>query len=164
MYILRPTVAGIDWATVSIKQGFRMRQNISFITLGVSDLARSRAFYAALGWRESSGSQPEIAFFNAGTVVFGLFQRQALAEDANVSAVGSGFAGFTLAQNVESTAAVDSLLMEAVAVGATLVRPAEKVFWGGCRGYFADPDGFLWEVCWNPFFPLDEKGNVCLPE
>ncbi len=140
-----------------------MRQNISFITLGVSDLARSRAFYAALGWRESSGSQPEIAFFKAGTVVFGLFQRQALAEDANVSPVGSGFAGFTLAHNVDSAAAVDSLLLEAVAVGAGLVRPAEKVFWGGYRGYFADPDGFLWEVCWNPFFPLDEQGNVGLP-
>jgi catechol 2,3-dioxygenase-like lactoylglutathione lyase family enzyme len=79
-----------------------MRQNISFITLGVGDLARSRAFYAALGWRESSSSQEAIAFFNAGTVVFGLFQREALAEDAQVSPVGSGFAGFTLAQNVES--------------------------------------------------------------
>ncbi|MBK9786284.1 MAG: VOC family protein [Betaproteobacteria bacterium] len=95
-----------------------MRQNISFITLGVGDLARSRAFYAALGWRESSSSQEAIAFFNAGTVVFGLFQREALAEDAQVSPVGSGFAGFTLAQNVESADAVDRLLQEAVAAGA----------------------------------------------
>ena len=141
-----------------------MRQNISFITLGVGNLARSRAFYAALGWRESSSSQEAIAFFNAGTVVFGLFQREALAEDAQVSPVGSGFAGFSLAQNVESADAVDRLLQEAVAAGATLVRPADKVFWGGYRGYFADPDGFLWEVCWNPFFPLDDQGNVCLPE
>ena len=111
-----------------------MRQNISFITLGVGDLARSRAFYAALGWRESSSSQEAIAFFNAGTVVFGLFQREALAEDAQVSPVGSGFAGFSLAQNVESADAVDRLLQEAVAAGATLVRPADKVLWGACRG------------------------------
>ena len=114
-----------------------------------------------MGWRESSSSQEAIAFFNAGTVVFGLFQREALAEDAQVSPVGSGFAGFTLAQNVESADAVDRLLQEAVAAGATLVRPAAKVFWGGYRGYFADPDGFLWEVCWNPFFPLDDQENLC---
>ena len=141
-----------------------MRQTISFITLGVTDLACSRAFYAALGWQESSASQPGIAFFNAGSVVFGLFQRDALAEDANVSAAGSGFPGFTLAHNVDSEAAVDTLLAEAVAAGGRLVRPADKVFWGGYSGYFADPDGFLWEVCWNPFFPLDEQGHVRLPE
>lgn len=141
-----------------------MRQTISFITLGVTDLARSRAFYAALGWQESSASQQGIAFFNAGSVVFGLFQRAALAEDANVSAAGSGFPGFTLAHNVATEAAVDTLLAEAVAAGARLVRHADKVFWGGYRGYFADPDGFLWEVCWNPFFPLDERGHIELPE
>ncbi len=141
-----------------------MRQTLNFITLGVSDLARSRAFYRALGWRESSGSQEEIAFFKAGSVVFGLFQREALAEDADVSAVGHGFPGFSLAHNVESEEAVLSTLNEAVAAGATLVRPGGKVFWGGFRGYFADPDGFLWEVCWNPFFPLDAQGYVQLPE
>lgn len=140
-----------------------MRQTISFITLGVADLARSRAFYAALGWRESSGSQAEIAFFDAGSVVFGLFQRAALAADANVAPAGSGFPGFTLAHNVESESAVDRLLAEAEGVGASIVQPAGKVFWGGYRGYFADPDGFLWEVCWNPFFPLDEQGKVCVP-
>jgi predicted lactoylglutathione lyase len=140
-----------------------MRQTISFITLGVGDLAVSRAFYAALGWRESSGSQPEIAFFKAGSVVFGLFQRAALAADANVSPAGSGFSGFTLAHNVASPEEVDRLLGEAAALGASVVQPAGKVVWGGYRGYFADPDGFLWEVCWNPFFPLDAAGNVCLP-
>ena len=141
-----------------------MRQTISFITLGVANLAISRAFYAALGWQESSASQPGIAFFNAGSVVFALFPRAALAEDAEVCAAGSGFPGFTLAHNVASETAVDSLLAEAVAAGGRLVRPADKVFWGGYRGYFADPDGFLWEVCWNPFFPLDEQGHVRLPE
>ena len=141
-----------------------MRQTISFITLGVGDLARSRAFYAALGWRESSASQPGIAFFNAGGVVFALFPRAALAEDANVFAEGSGFPGFALAHNVASEAAVDSLLAEAVAAGGRLVRRAGQVFWGGYRGYFADPDDFLWEVCWNPFVLRDEQGHVRLPE
>ena len=141
-----------------------MRQTISFITLGVANLAVSRAFYTALSWRESSGSQPGVAFFNGGSVGFALFPRAALAEDAGVAAAGSGFPGFTLAHNVTSEAAVDRLLAEAVAAGGRLVRPADKVSWGGYRGYFADPDGFLWEVCWNPFFPLDEQGHVRLPE
>lgn len=141
-----------------------MRQTVSFITLGVQDLARSRQFYRALGWKESSASQDEIAFFQAGSVAFGLFQRAALADDAGVAAAGSGFPGFTLAHNVESEAAVIQTIDEAVAAGARLVRAADKVFWGGFRGYFADPDGFLWEVCWNPFFPLDEHGYVQLPE
>lgn len=140
-----------------------MKQTISFITLGVSDLARSRAFYQALGWQESAASQTEVAFFQAGSVNFALFQRQALAEDANVTADGNGFAGFTLAHNVASEAAVLTLLDEAVAAGAKLARPADKVFWGGFRGYFADPDGFLWEVCYNPFMVLDANGFLHLP-
>lgn len=94
--------------------------------------------------------------------MFALFQREALAEDANVPAAGSGFAGFTLAHNVASEAAVLALLDEAVAAGATLVRPADKVFWGGFRGYFADPDGFLWEVCYNPFVTLAADGSLRL--
>ncbi|MCC6658471.1 MAG: VOC family protein [Rhodocyclaceae bacterium] len=140
-----------------------MKQAISFITLGVRDLARSRAFYAALGWRESSGSQPAVAFFQAGSVAFALFARESLAEDANVPSSGSGFAGFTLAHNVASEEAVVATLREAVAAGGRLVREGEKAPWGGFRGYFADPDGFLWEVCFNPFFPLDEDGFVRLP-
>jgi catechol 2,3-dioxygenase-like lactoylglutathione lyase family enzyme len=140
-----------------------MKQAISFVTLGVGDLARSRQFYAALGWKESSSSNADIAFFQAGSVAFALFQREALAEDANVAAQGSGFSGVTLAHNVESEEAVVNTIAEAVAAGATLVRPADKVFWGGFRGYFADPDGFLWEVCWNPFVTLDSEGHVHLP-
>ena len=139
-----------------------MQQKIHFITLGVADLARSRAFYKALGWQESSASQEAIAFYQAGSLAFALFQREALAEDANVPPTGSGFAGFTLAHNVESEAAVLALLDEAVAAGATLVRPADKVFWGGFRGYFADPDGFLWEACYNPFVTLGADGSLRL--
>ncbi len=140
-----------------------MKQAISFITLGVRDLARSRAFYAALGWRESSGSEAAVAFFQAGSTAFALFAREALAADANVPPAGSGFPGFTLAHNVASEEAVAATLREAVAAGARLVRAGEKAPWGGLRGYFADPDGFLWEVCFNPFFPLDKDGFIRLP-
>jgi catechol 2,3-dioxygenase-like lactoylglutathione lyase family enzyme len=141
-----------------------MKQAISFITLGVADLARSRAFYKALGWRESSASQEAIAFFQAGSTAFALFAREDLAEDAGVPSQGTGFPGFTLAHNVPTEEAVGSTLREAVTAGGRLVRAGEKAPWGGYRGYFADPDGFLWEVCFNPFFPLDEHGFVMLPE
>ena len=141
-----------------------MRQTISFVTLGVADLERSRRFYRALGWRESSASQPAVAFFQAGSVAFALFGRAALAEDAGVSVVGSGFSGFTLAHNVSDEAAVDATLAEAVAAGGRLVLAGEKAPWGGFRGYFADPDDFLWEVCHNPFVELDAAGGVRLPE
>jgi catechol 2,3-dioxygenase-like lactoylglutathione lyase family enzyme len=140
-----------------------MKQTISFITLGVSNLQASRAFYRRLGWQESASSKAEIAFFQVGTTGFALFQQEALAEEANVPLAAHGFSRFTLAHNVQSEADVDATLQEAVQAGATLSRPGEKVFWGGYRGYFSDPDGFLWEVCHNPFFPLDEQGHIRLP-
>ena len=89
--------------------------------------------------------------------------REGLADDVGVSAEGSGFSGFTLAHNVGDEAEVDRVLAEAVEAGGTLVKPAQKVFWGGYSGYFADPDGHLWEVAHNPFFPLDADGRVQLP-
>ncbi|QPK65653.1 VOC family protein [Methylomonas sp. LL1] len=134
------------------------------MTLGVTDLERSRRFYKALGWTESSGSQTEVAFFQVGSIAFALFGRESLADDADVSPEGSGFPGFALAHNVASESEVDVTLLEAVAAGGKLIRVAEKAPWGGFRGYFADPDGFLWEVCYNPFFPLDEHGFVQLPQ
>jgi catechol 2,3-dioxygenase-like lactoylglutathione lyase family enzyme len=140
-----------------------MKQTISFITLGVRDLACSRRFYQSLGWRESSGSQESVAFYQVGNVAFALFDRDDLAEDAQVPVLGSGFPGFTLAHNVADETAVDATLAEAVAAGGSLVRAGEKAPWGGFRGYFADPDGFLWEVCYNPFFPLDADGFAQLP-
>jgi uncharacterized protein len=78
--------------------------------------------------------------------------------------VGSGFGGITLAHNVPSAEAVDRVLAEAVAAGATLLKPAERAEWGGYSGYFADPDGYPWEVAWNPYFPLGADGRVQLPE
>lgn len=141
-----------------------MRQTISFITLGVSDLPRSRAFYNALGWVESPASQPSVAFFQVGNIAFALFAREDLADDAGVSAVGSGFPSFALAHNVPNENDVDRLIAEAVAAGGKLIKAGERAAWGGFRGYFADPDGFLWEVCHNPFFPLDENGYIVLPK
>lgn len=140
-----------------------MRQTLSFVTLGVADLERSRRFYGALGWRESSGSQESVAFFQVGSLAFALFGRDDLAGDAGLPSAGSGFPGFTLAHNVGSEAEVDAVLQEAVAAGGRLVLAGEKAPWGGFRGYFADPDGFLWEVCFNPFFPLGEDGHIQLP-
>jgi uncharacterized protein len=141
-----------------------MQQTISFVTLGVADLERSRRFYRALGWRESSASQAAVAFFQAGSVAFALFGRADLAADAGVSAVGSGFPAFTLAHNVVDEAAVEATLAEAVAAGGRLVLAGERAPWGGFRGYFADPDGFLWEICHNPFVELDDQGGIRLPE
>jgi catechol 2,3-dioxygenase-like lactoylglutathione lyase family enzyme len=141
-----------------------MDQRLSIVALGVADLTRARRFYCdRLGWRESAAGNESICFIGAGGVVLGLYGREALAEDAGVSAEGGGFAGFTLAHNVASEADVDRTLAEAVAAGATLVKPGQKVFWGGYSGYFADPDGHLWEVAHNPFFPLDADGRVQLP-
>ena len=140
-----------------------MRQTISFITLGVSNLQTSRSFYQRLGWQESAASKEEIAFYQVGTTGFALFQREALAEDAKVPSIGQGFPRFTLAHNVTTEADVDATLTEAEQAGATITRPGDKAFWGGYRGYFTDPDGFIWEVCYNPFFPLDDLGHIQLP-
>lgn len=141
-----------------------MDQRINIVSLGVADLARARRFYCdGLGWVESSAGNESICFIEAGGVVLGLYGREALAEDVGVPADGSGFSGFTLAHNVASEAEVERVLAEAVAAGASLVKPAQKVFWGGYSGYFADPDGHLWEVAHNPFFPLDAAGKIVLP-
>lgn len=141
-----------------------MEQRLSLVTLGVADLARSRRFYCdGLGWRESSAGNDAVAFIDAGGVVLALYGREALAADAGVPAEGDGFRAITLAHNVPAEADVQRVLDEAVAAGASLVMPAHKAGWGGRIGYFADPDGHLWEVAWNPFFPLDAAGRVTLP-
>jgi uncharacterized protein len=141
-----------------------MEPRISLVTLGVADLARSRAFYEALGWRASPASQPEIVFFQANGFALALYGRAALAEDAEVEDRPSGFSGITLAHNVGSEAEVDAVYAAAVTAGAQAVKLPRKVHWGGYSGYFADPDWHLWEVAWNPFFPLDAAGNLHLPE
>jgi len=129
-----------------------MQPRISMITLGVRDLEKSIAFYEkGLGFPRME-SPPEVAFFTLNGTWLGLFGREALAEDAGVSAEGSGFNSFSLAHNVESEAEVDAVVKQAIDAGAALVKKPEKVFWGGYSGYFADPDGHLWEVAHNPHF------------
>jgi predicted lactoylglutathione lyase len=140
-----------------------MEQRISIITLGVSDLERSRAFYERLGWRKSPASSEGITFFQAGGMALALYPRAELAKDANVAAEGHCFPGITLAFNTRNREEVDTILAEAEASGATILKPAQEAFWGGYSGYFADPDGFLWEVAWNPFFPITEDGSIRLP-
>ncbi len=132
-----------------------MEPRITLITLGVSDLDRSIQFYRnGLGLPKRDGPEG-IAFFETRSTWLSLYPRDALAKDATVSADGSGFRGFTLAHNVASPEEVDQTLQQAVDAGATLVKAGQKVFWGGYSGYFSDPDGFLWEVAWNPHFAVE---------
>lgn len=140
-----------------------MEPRISLITLGVSDLARARAFYERLGFRASAISQGDIVFFQCGAMALALFPREELAKDAEVAEQGSGFRGLTLAHNVREKGDVAVVLAEAQASGGRIVKPAQDVFWGGHSGYFADPDGYLWEVAWNPHLIPDESGAVTLP-
>jgi uncharacterized glyoxalase superfamily protein PhnB len=137
-----------------------MKPRISMITLGVHDLAAAVKFYEeGLGFPRME-SPPEVAFFTLNGSWLGLYGREALAEDARVPSEGSGFASFALAHNVHSEAEVDEVIAQAASAGATVVKPPEKVFWGGYSGYFKDPDGHLWEVAYNPHFwvgPQDER-------
>ena len=141
-----------------------MEQRISIITLGVADLDRSREFYERLEWRRSMPESEGIVFFQAGAMALALYPRDSLAKDANISPDGHGFNRVTIAYNARNRAEVDSVLKEASAAGATILKPAEEAFWGGYSGYFSDPDGFLWEVAWNPFFAIAEDGSIHLPD
>ena len=141
-----------------------MRQKLTLITLGVQDFQRSLNFYQkGLGWKPSSASGEDVAFFQMGGVVLALYPREKLAADATVDASGHGFSGITLAYNTKNKAEVDEVLKTVESIGGKTVKPAQQAFWGGYSGYFADPDGYLWEVAWNPEFPFDEKDNLVLP-
>ncbi len=140
-----------------------MEPRLSIVTLGVADVGKARKFYESLGFKASAASQDSITFMDAGGVVLALYGRDALAEDAHEATSKPGFCGVSLAHNCRSEVEVDQVIADAVAKGATLKKPAQKVFWGGYSGYFADPDGHLWEVAFNPFFPLDNSGRIQLP-
>ena len=144
-----------------------MEPRVSLVTLGVSDLQRAVAFYRdGLGWPESDAGGDEVAFFKTGGVVIALFPRASFAADAGVAVEDvehGGFPRFTLAQNVAEEGQVDSVLAEAAEAGATIVKEAQEIFFGR-HGFFADPDGFLWEVAWNPSFPMAPDGSIELPD
>jgi uncharacterized protein len=141
-----------------------MEQRLSLITLGVTDLARSREFYERLGWRRSMAKSEGVVFFQAVGIAVALYPRHEIAKDANISSEGRGFCGISLAYNARSREEVDAVLAEAETAGAKLLKPAQEAFWGGYSGYFADPDGFPWEVPWNPSFPIAQDGSIRLPE
>lgn len=136
-----------------------MEQRVSLITLGVADLERAAAFYEALGWARVDSPDGVIAFDLIGQTL-GLYPKVALAEELGMEAstIG-GFCGITLAHNLAEKADVAPLLARAEAAGATILKPAQDVFWGGYHGYFADPDGHVWEVAHNPFSPLGPGGE-----
>src|SRR3954463_12721889 len=142
-----------------------MNPPLHLITLGVTDLARSRRFYEAVfGWTVSSASQDDVGFFKSGGAVVALYPLEKLADDAAVSPhTGSGFDGITLAHNLKEKADVAPLIAKAKAAGAVVTKPAQDAFWGGHHGYFADLDGHLWEIAWNPYFPFNEDGSLRLP-
>lgn len=140
-----------------------MKQHLHIVTLGVRDLEVSRKFYTeTLGWKPSTASNDGITFIQAGGVVLALFLREELAKDALVLAEGDGFTGFTLAHNVNSEKEVDDVIADLKSKGVTITKEPQKMFWGGYSSYFADPDGYLWEVAYNPFFPFDKNGNLKL--
>jgi uncharacterized protein len=133
-----------------------LKPKISMITLGVRDLAASLAFYRdGLGFPTHNYAEgDDCIMFKLDGTWLALYPRASLADDAAVASGGSGFPGFALAHNVSSKALVDQTFAVAVAAGATPLREPQDVFWGGYSSYFADPDGFLWEVAWNPFTDL----------
>ena len=143
-----------------------MDQRLSMISLGVRDLARARRFYEALGWTASAAGNENIVFFQLLGAVLGLYSREALAEDAQLpdTAPPAAFGGIAIAYNARDKAEVDRVLKEAVAAGATLLKSAQEVFWGGYSGYFADPDGHPWEVAFNPHWTLQKDGSLRLAD
>jgi catechol 2,3-dioxygenase-like lactoylglutathione lyase family enzyme len=135
---------------------------ITLVTLGVSDLERARAFYAALGW-EAAEVNEGVVFIQLAGQVLGLFGIDDLADDMRRERGSLGTGAVTLARNLGSEAEVDAAFVQAIQAGATVLKRPEKVFWGGYSGYFADPDGHVWELAMNPFWPLSDDGTLTLP-
>lgn len=137
-------------------------QRITLITLGVADLARARDFYGALGWAPAQEAEG-VAFYQLHGMVLALFGRDDLAADQGRPGAELGTGAVTLAQNFATEPEVDAAFAAAISAGATALKPPERVFWGGYSGYWADPDGHVWEVARNPFWPLADDGSLTLP-
>jgi len=138
-----------------------MDQRVSLITLGVTDLARARAFYEALGWKTNAEPGDDVVFFQAGCMIVALWDRGQLAEDSAV-VDGGGWGGVTPAYNTRSPAEVDAVIEEARAAGATIGREPAETFWGGYSAVFIDPDGHPWEIAHNPHWTVRDDGSVSL--
>ena len=139
-------------------------QRVTLITLGVANLAASRAFYARLGWVEHKESQEGVAFFQINGAALALFGAADLAADQGRPGAALGTGAITLAQNFTTEAEVDAAYAAAITAGGTALKAPEKVFWGGYSGYWSDPDGHVWEVAMNPFWPLAADGSLTLPK
>lgn len=140
-----------------------MKGQLTVVTLGVTYLKRSRDFYEqGLEWPVAMAND-HIVFFQLKGIVLGLYPRHLLAQDIKIKDQGSGFPGITLAVNLEGEGEVDAMFRKVESCGAKVVKPPQKVFWGGYSGYFSDPDGHLWEVAYNPFWTLDKTGSVVIP-
>ncbi len=140
-----------------------MRQKFNLITLGVDDFDRAVRFYEkGLGWKKSPQSVDGLALFPLGGITLALHPRSDLAEDTTLTYQPSEFSGMTISYNTKSKQEVDDVLAEVKKLGATIVKPAQDVYWGGYSGYFKDLDGYLFEVAYNPFWELDENDNLVL--
>ncbi|PRX54060.1 VOC family protein [Flagellimonas meridianipacifica] len=138
-----------------------MEQRLTIVTLGVSDLKKSTRFYEnQFGWTKSNASNENISFFTLNGILLSLYENSELAHDAEVSANGNGFKGFTLAYNTNSEHEVDLIIKKFKEKGVKIVKEPQKAHWGGYSSYISDLDGNLWEIAFNPFLKLDEKGNV----
>jgi uncharacterized protein len=139
-----------------------MEQRISLITLGVRDLQRARAFYEGLGWHTNAKPDDDVCFFQAGGMIFALWDRAELARDTGEREDSGGWGGITPAYNTRTPQEVDQVLAEAEAAGGEIARPGGETFWGGYSGVFLDPDGHGWEVAHNPHWTLEDDGSVRL--
>ncbi|CEN33656.1 glyoxalase [Porphyromonadaceae bacterium COT-184 OH4590] len=139
-----------------------MRQKLNLITLGVRDFEKSLNFYENLGWKKSVQSLDEYALFPLEGIVLGLHPLKDLEEDTTLPYESSSFSGLTISFNAKSEEEVDEVLQKVAQLGATIVKPAQKVYWGGYSGYFKDLDGYLFEVAYNPYWEFDENDNLVL--
>lgn len=140
-----------------------MEQRLSLITLGVKDVMASRRFYEQLGWKAAGTSQETVAFFQLGGIGLALYGYTDLASDASLPGEKTGFGGIALAYNTRTLEEVDTVLAQVKMAGGSILKPGKDAVWGGYAGYFADLDGYPWEVAWNPAFPLDASGAITIP-
>ncbi len=139
-----------------------MRQKLNLITLGVDGFEKSLNFYEKLGWKKSDKSVDDLALFPLGGITLALYPRQELAKDVTIAYEPSQFSGITISYNAKSEKEVDEVMEQVAKLGGTIIKPAQKVFWGGYSGYFRDLDGYLFEVAFNPFWEMDENDNLKL--
>ena len=140
-----------------------MRQKMNLITLGVDDFEKSVRFYEqGLGWKRSEKSVETLALFPLGGITLALHPRSELAEDTTLEYQPTSFSGMTISYNAKSEGEVDEVLKQVEKLGAKIIKPAQKVYWGGYSGYFKDLDGYIFEVAFNPFWEMDENDNLKL--